>query len=247
MPRVTVDLDPYPAIPQDPVRRPLVVQRWEHLAFLHWPYDADRVRALLPQGLEVDTFDDRAWVGLVPFRMVRVRPPLTPVPPWITTFPETNVRTYVRDAEGGNGVWFASLDITRLLGVGVARLGFRVPYTWARMDLDITPTTGTYWARRRWPAPAGALSRVSVSKGGAAPPDPLLRFLTNRWRAYTTTRSGRVAYAPVAHEPWSLHQGDLHHLHDELVTAAGFSPPEGAPLVHVADAVTARVGRLRAL
>lgn len=244
---MALDLDLYPERPADPVRRPVVVQRWEHLAFLHWPYPADRVQALLPDGLAVDTFDGWAWVGLVPFRMVRVRPPYVPVPPWLTTFPETNVRTYVRDAEGGNGVWFASLDITRLAGVSVARLGFRVPYTWARMDLEVTPAAATYWARRRWPRPGGALSRISVSAGEPVTPDPLSRFLTNRWRAYTTTRSGRVAYAPVAHEPWSLHRGELHHLHDELVAVAGFPASTGAPLVHVADPVTARVGRMRVL
>jgi uncharacterized protein len=93
----------YPDLPPDPVARPWVVQRWEHLAFLHWPYPADRLQALLPFGLEVDTFDGMAWVALVPFRMVGVRPPFLPAPPWLTTFPETNVRTYVRGPMGAPG------------------------------------------------------------------------------------------------------------------------------------------------
>jgi uncharacterized protein len=232
----------YPDLPPDPVARPWVVQRWEHLAFLHWPYPAGRVQALLPFGLEVDTFDGMAWVALVPFRMVGVRPPFLPAPPWLTTFPETNVRTYVRGPDGGTGVWFASLEITRLLGVAVARTVFRVPYTWARMDLGLRDGTVTYWSRRRWPEPAGAASRVTVAIGERVRPDPLLRFLTNRWRAYTTTRSGRPAFAPVAHEPWTLHRAEIVELADDLVVAAGLPAPEGLPLVHTAPGVTARVG-----
>ena len=237
----------HPTAPPDPVARPVVVQRWEHLAFLHWRYPAPVVQERLPAGLTVDTFDGDAWVGLVPFRMVRVRPPGIPAPPWVTTFPETNVRTYVRDAEGGNGVWFASLDITRLLGVAVARLAFRVPYTWARMDREVTAGRATYWARRRWPAPVGAHSRVEVVPGPPEPAGPLLAFLTNRWRAYTTTPRGRVAYAPVAHEPWDLRSAAITHLDDGLVEAAGLPPPSGSPLAHVAAPVSARVGRLRAI
>jgi uncharacterized protein len=234
----------YPDLPPDPVARPWVVQRWEHLAFLHWPYPPEQVQAILPSGLEVDTFDGMAWVALVPFRMVGVRPPFLPAPPWLTTFPETNVRTYVRGPDGGDGVWFASLEITRLLGVAVARTVFRVPYTWARMDLGLSATTATYWSRRRWPAPAGAMSRVTVEIGESVRPDPLLRFLTNRWRAYTTDRRMGPAFAPVAHEPWALHRGRVLELTDDLVHAAGLLPPEGVPLVHVARGVTARVGSL---
>ena len=53
----------------------------------------------LPPGLEVETFDGSAWVGLVPFAM-RVTLPRSPLVPWLSRFPETNVRTYARSADG---------------------------------------------------------------------------------------------------------------------------------------------------
>ncbi len=237
-------MEPYPASPPDPVAHPWVLQRWETLTFVHYRYEPSVVQAVLPDGLEVDTFDGSAWVALVPFRMVKVRPPGLPAIPWLTTFPETNIRTYVRGPDGGRGVYFSSLEINRILGVAAARALFGVPYTWAGMSLDTDSDRIIYRSRRRWPAPRGARSHVEVEPRARVDPDPLLSFLTNRWRTYTRF-FGRIVYAPVAHEPWRLRTARLHHLEDDLIPAAGYPPPGEPPLVHYADGVTARVGRVR--
>ena len=244
--RMDTDADQYPGYAPDPVRRASVVQRWENLSFIHWRYPPDAVQAILPAGLEVDTFDGSAWVAVVPFRMVAVRPPWAPSIPWLTTFPETNVRTYVRDAEGGVGVWFSSLDITRLIGVVVARTWFRVPYTWASMNLDVQPTSARYHSVRRWPT-RGPHVTASVTIGSPASPSPLLAFLTNRWRAYTVDGAGRISYGPVAHEPWSIHDAALEAFSESVVTAAGLPAPGGDPVVHYSRGVSARVGSLRSV
>jgi uncharacterized protein YqjF (DUF2071 family) len=75
-------------------------QRWESLTFLHWRYAPDVVQRLGPNGLTVEQYDGTAWIGLVPFSM-SVSLPHVPAPPWFGHFPETNVRTYVRDEHGG--------------------------------------------------------------------------------------------------------------------------------------------------
>jgi uncharacterized protein YqjF (DUF2071 family) len=46
--------------------------------------------------------------------MEGVRAPLVPSVPWLSRFPEINVRTYVRDDQGRSGIWFLSLDAARL-------------------------------------------------------------------------------------------------------------------------------------
>ncbi len=235
----------YPPVAPDPLPRPAVVQRWDRLTFVHWRYDPAVVQRILPTGLEVDTFDGEAWVALVPFEMQRVRPPWGPAVPYLTTFPETNIRTYVRGPDGGRGVWFSSLEITRILSVGVARSVFHVPYTWARMRIDERGDELGYVSERLWPAPRGARSRVVVRPRGPAEATPLLEFLTNRWSAYTTDHAGRVLRAPVAHEPWPLRNADLTALDQDLVEAAGLPTPTGEPLVHYSPGVTARVGWAR--
>jgi uncharacterized protein YqjF (DUF2071 family) len=69
--------------------------RWSQWLFMHWPVPADSLRPLVPQGLEIDTFDGTAWLGIVPFKMSRVRPRGLPAFPGTSAFPELNVRTYV--------------------------------------------------------------------------------------------------------------------------------------------------------
>src|SRR5215211_2195923 len=99
------------------VARPVMYHEWRRIVFAHWRYPAEVVRPLLPAGLQVETFDGTAWVGLVPFLMDRVRAPGVPALPWLSRFPETNVRTYVRDGGGRTGIWFFSLDAARLPAV----------------------------------------------------------------------------------------------------------------------------------
>ena len=63
--------------------------------FLHWAWDPAEIQKTLPRGLFVDTFDDQAWLGIVPFFMRKVHPRGLPCLPWLSDFLELNVRTYV--------------------------------------------------------------------------------------------------------------------------------------------------------
>jgi uncharacterized protein len=125
-----------PAAPR--VARPVMHHLWRQLAFLHWRYPADTVQARLPAGLVVQTFDGSAWLGLIPFLMDQVRAPALPALPWLSRFPETNVRTYVQDTRGRSGIWFLSLDAARLPAVLGARAGYRLPYFWSAMSVHNT-------------------------------------------------------------------------------------------------------------
>ena len=86
-------MDDYPLQPPGQLKHASLTQQWQRLTFVHWRYDPADVQAILPDGLTVDTFDGSAWVGLVPFHMIDVRPPFIPTLHPITTFPETNIRT----------------------------------------------------------------------------------------------------------------------------------------------------------
>src|SRR5581483_3542727 len=109
-------------------------QTWKHLTFLHWPYDPAVVRPLVPAELELDLAAGAAWIGLVPFLLTDLTLPHAPAAPWLSQFPETNVRTYVYDKHGRRGVWFFSLDAARLTAVIGARSGYALPYYWSRMS-----------------------------------------------------------------------------------------------------------------
>ncbi len=166
---------------------------------------------LLPVGLTLDTFDGKAWVGLVPFNMV-VRAPHTPSLPWASRFCETNVRTYVIDEYGRPGIWFFSLDASRLGAVLTARATFRLPYMWSRMSL-VRSTAMSLLTRVRVDGrgPRGASSNVTIDIGPPFKPTELSQrdhFLTARWRLFSITGPGMFrgfsasAYARAGAGSW---------------------------------------------
>ena len=209
-------------------------QRWEDVAFAHWPVPADLVADLLPSSLVPDSHAGSAWVSLVAFQMRSLR--LTHLPPIPTTsnFAEVNVRTYVIGPDGP-GVWFCSLDAESFLPVLTARALYGLPYCVADIDDRCDADHDTWTIARRWPD--HATGRLAVEPLEAPADDDLAVFLTARWRLYAGTRVTRVAR--IHHEPWPLRHARVLDLDDGLVRAAGF-PVEGAPVAHWASGVSVR-------
>ena len=224
-----------------PVRRAVMVQGWYELASLHWRYDVADVARLLPAGLEVDTFDGSAWVGLIPFAMRGIGLPRVPEVPYLGSFPEINVRTYVVK-NGVPAVWFMSLDINRLIPTLVARATYRLPYCWGHASHQRDGDRLRVEVRRRWPQ-RGPATRIDVQIGERIEePTALDVFLTARWGLYSHGRNGGVRYAPVDHEPWQLRSAVLRSLDDSLVTAAGLAAPTTEPYVLFSEGVHVRIG-----
>jgi uncharacterized protein len=217
-------------------------QSWTWLTFLHWRYPPDQIRRLLPQKLTLDTFDGSAWVGLTPFLLRGLRAPFTPALPWISHFPEMNVRTYVRGPDGEPGVWFFTLEAGRLAAVAGARLAYGLPYRWATMRVQRGNETVEYASSRRWPFGSGE-ARIAVEIGKPIETSELDRFLTARFRLYTILL-GRLGFAQIEHEPWPLRSGRVIGLAQDVVQASGVPEPLGEPMVHYSPTVHVRVGRV---
>ena len=220
-----------------------MVQQWRDLAYVHWRYDPQVVAALLPEGLEVDTFDGSAWVGLIPFSMRGIGLPRLPAVPYFGSFPEINVRTYVR-RNGIPGVWFFSLDVNRLIPAVVARTTYLLPYCWGRASNRIDNGVLRSDVERRWPSRARSRTTVRIGQP-IAQPDDLAVFLSARWGLYSKGLFGGLMYAPVDHEPWPLHSASLESIDQNVVEAAGLPSPTGEPHVMFSPGVSVRIGRPR--
>jgi uncharacterized protein YqjF (DUF2071 family) len=217
-----------------------MVQQWQDLAYIHWRYPIEEIQALLPAGVEVDSFDGSAWVGLIPFSMRNIGLPRLPAVPYFGSFPEVNVRTYVR-RNGVPGVWFFSLDVNRYLPALVARVSYFLPYCWGKASNKRTDSTLETEVRRRWPSRASTSIRVSIGNP-IETPDELSVFLSARWGLYSRGIGKGVRYAPVDHERWPLWTARLESLNDTLLTAAGLSAPLGDPHVMFSPGVSVRIG-----
>jgi uncharacterized protein len=220
-----------------------MLHEWSTVTFLHWPYRSPVVQRLLPRGLEVESVDGQAWVGLVPFRMRDVRIPGVPAVPWLSQFPETNVRTYVRGPDGQSAIWFFSLDAARLPTVLAARVGYRLPYFWSDVSVRVTGGQLGYRCRRRRPG-RGARCDAEVAMGvplTEAECDEAALFLTARYRLFTMV-AGRLAVAEAEHPPWPLRRAKVPDLDQNLLQRTGLPAPTGDPLAHACPAVPVRIG-----
>jgi uncharacterized protein YqjF (DUF2071 family) len=219
-------------------------QDWQAVTFAHWRFDPVAVDQLLPSGLRTEPFGGSAWVGVVAFRMADTRPPGVP---WLSTFPELNVRTYVLGPDGLPGLWFFSLDAARLAVVAAGRAGYGLPYCWSRMRVDVAGGRVAYRSRRRWPGPRGAACRLAVDVGAPLPePDELARWLTERYRVYTRV-AGRWGTVAASHPPWALATASLVEQEESVLTGAGLPRPAEPPLLHHSAGTHARLGRWRRL
>lgn len=228
-----------------PAGRAVGYQSWRDLTFLHWRVEPEVVRDTLPAGLDLETYDGAAWIGLVPFLMTGVRPRWAPAVPGLSTFPETNVRTYVTRTNAAGvrepGVYFYSLDAAKSLAVAIARTAWRLPYYRAAMSVTRNGDTTNYESRRLWPGPRGAGGRIEVTATGpaaAAEPGTLEHFLAERYLLFTPgvrgQARGRILRGQVHHAPYPLRPVRVDRCEDSLVAAAGFAglsdsrPPDHA-------------------
>jgi uncharacterized protein YqjF (DUF2071 family) len=210
--------------------------RWRDLLFAHWVVDADALRPLVPASLDIDTFEDRAYLGVIPFGMEDVGPRGLPAVPYLSAFPEVNVRTYVRYA-GVGGVWFFSLDAGRRLAVEGARRGFHLPYFHARMSVERDGDEVSYRSDRvDRRGPPGSLDVRYGPTGPIAPaaPGSLDAWLTERYRLYAVDEGGRPSTTSIAHRPWPLRPAAAAFEVETLSAAAGVSL--SGPLAHLAFA-----------
>jgi len=188
-----------------PARPWVMTMDWQDLLFLHWRVPAPALQPHLPAGVEVDTFDGSAWLGVVPFRMARTRVRCLPPVPTTHDFPELNLRTYVRVGDR-SGVWFFSLDAASRLAVAGARATFGLPYFRARMRCERTGDQLVYTSertdRRGPPALFGGRWRPSGAPRPAAV-GSLEHFLTERYCLFAARR-GVVLIGEIAHAPWQL-------------------------------------------
>jgi uncharacterized protein len=211
----------------------ILKQQWNEVLFAHWRVGRDRLRELIPSFLEIDTFDNEAWLGIVPFRLTNLSPRGIPPLPWISAFDEINVRTYVTH-KGRPGVYFFSLDANSSIAVAAARTFFHLPYFLATIAAREQQGTSYFKSRRT--------RSMAEFNGTYAPAGPVFQaqpgtvdyWLTERYCLYTQYGTGHAYRVEIHHRPWLLQQATAHIAINTMNHAAAIRLPLMAPLLHFA-------------
>ena len=224
-------------------------QVWHDLLFAHWPIPVEQVRPFIPSSLQVDSYEGQAWIGVVPFRMSGIRPRWLPALPWISAFPELNVRTYVI-ADNKPGVWFFSLDAANLVAVAVARRWYHLPYFHARMSCRGVGDGIAYESHRlHHGAPPAAFVGQYHPLGPVfqAERDSLVYWLTERYCLYAVDSRQRLYRGEIDHPPWPLQMAEAQFTTETMVSSLGLKLPDCPPLLHFSRRQEVRIWQIRAV
>jgi uncharacterized protein YqjF (DUF2071 family) len=180
-----------------------------------------------------------------------------PALPWVSAFPELNVRTYVR-VDGRPGVYFFSLDAASALAVMAARTLLGLPYYTADMEVRAEKGWVVYRSRRTETSDrhereqrrdTRAHSRSGTSPGVTAEwvaryradgevfepsPGTLEYFLTERYCLYTVS-GARIRRLDIHHPLWRLQRAEAIVERNTMAEACGIRLPSMAPLLHFAQ------------
>jgi uncharacterized protein len=213
----------------------IMTQTWNHVLFAHWPISLESIRDKIPDQLEIDMYNQNAWIGILPFYLNHLRLRNLPPIPLSSAFPELNVRTYVT-YKGIPGIYFFSLDADHQLAVLSARTFFHLPYYYAKMEIILNKDEIEFKSTRRSSNQNAEMVALyhPVSKRYHHQKDTMEYWLTERYRFYTTHK-GDLYYEDIHHLPWSLQKAEAEFSKNTLLSALDIDVINSSPLLHYSE------------
>jgi uncharacterized protein YqjF (DUF2071 family) len=202
---------------------PLFLATWERAVFIHYEADARLLQRQIP--FQLDLRDGRAFVSIVAFTLLRMRPRIGGrLGEWlfkpIASHEFLNVRTYVRHA-GEPGIFFLAEWLSNPLSVRLGPRSFGLPYRFGHLryahahgDGEIFGTVNANEGQLEYHAVIPATG-LEPSEAGSP-----TEFLLERYTAFTHQR-GRRRLFRVWHEPWEQTPIDLEVTADDLLASTG--------------------------
>ena len=215
----------------------LMTQAWKDVLFLHWPVSKEELRKHVPAELELDLYNDQAWISLVLFKVEGTRPRLMPSVPPVSNYLELNVRTYVKHGKKP-GIYFFSLDASSDLVVSITRLGDFLPYMKAKMDFveDASRFAFTSHRVQEDAAPEALTVGYKPQLETLLDKQEIDRFLTERYTLWTKPKDS-LFRLDITHPEWDLYPVEFQIEHNTMASFIPFTVEGDYPLAHYSPGV----------
>ncbi|WP_152396484.1 YqjF family protein [Paenibacillus guangzhouensis] len=245
---------PLPAAPW------IMSQQWRDLTFIHYAMEPGVLSPFIPRGLELDTYQEQAWLSVVVLRVHHLRMRFMPPIPSMLDFNQINLRTYVRSCEGKPGVYFLRIGATSRLAVFGASTVMHLPFV--HVDLQIDPMHSEMHPSRH-PSVQHVDCRFSDrttlqfhtmldSSSFPANANPLTKWLTERYCQYSDalrpdplqaqdTASSKLLITDIQHPPWSVQTVKVTMEQNSLLQPDGILLPSSPHLATYTDKLQAYV------
>lgn len=183
----------------------LYYQEWNEVLFMHWEIDPEIVKELLPENLELDLYNQKAWVSLVPFTMEKIRPAFLPYFAPISNFHEINLRTYVTK-NGKSGVYFINIGSQKWLSTLLAKKLSGLPYENATINREFDGVNQKYTVLNK--TKGYDFSANFSTSPRTKTKNPLEIWLTERYCLYVDQGENLYCY-DIHHKVWELEQVEI--------------------------------------
>ncbi len=189
----------------------IMSQQLQDVLFLHWQVPAHWLASRLPEELELDLYEGKAWVSAVLLKAIGTHIRGMPVMPGMQTFLQLNVRTYVKCGKR-RGVYFFSMDSNSRTAVQVASFGGFLPYRYSQIKMAEHGDWVVFKSDSRGKASTSeSLELIYKLKKAVIEPTSLEKWLTERYSLWTKPKE-KLYRLDIRHPPWRLRyvEGDIH-------------------------------------
>jgi uncharacterized protein len=202
---------------------PMFYARWDRAVFIHYAVNPLILQRQIP--FQLDLRDGKAFVSIVAFTLVRMRPRLGGiVAEWlfkpIATHEFLNIRTYVHE-QGEPGIYFLAEWLSNPLSVRLGPRSFGLPYRFGRIKYeharDGTALRGTVAARD------ARLVYEGCAGGDRFEPceaESLTEFMLERYTAFTEAGRRRRLFR-IWHLPWPQASAEVELTDESLIAMTG--------------------------
>jgi len=179
-------------------------QEWNKAVFLHWKVDPSELKTLVPEELELDLIEGKAWISLVAFTMEKIRPRNLPYFLPVSNFDEINIRTYVKH-RNKPGVYFLSIEGGKRLSCMVARHLSELPYRYSNIRRSKTEYSSCNFR-------SGEILNLNYQVGSSiSVKSDLDKWLTERYALFQNTESTINAFS-IHHLEWPVFEVNINEL-----------------------------------
>ncbi|QDP99662.1 DUF2071 domain-containing protein [Lysinibacillus fusiformis] len=217
----------------------LVTQKWQDVVFLHWPIAPHELRQHIPKELNLDLFENKAWLGIVLFQVKGNRLRFMPPFPRMSSFLQINVRTYVTYKER-KGIYFFNSDVGSAVIAQIASLGHFLPYRHAEITLGRMRNIRSILHNYRTKKAYESFHVTFEPMAGEIENHAFENWLVERYHSWMKGKKNLIR-VDISHMPWRLQRVNAFV---EMNTMAPFiksAIQDNQPIAYYAKSRTARI------
>jgi uncharacterized protein YqjF (DUF2071 family) len=189
-------------------QKKLLVAEWRKLILANYEIDSGILKKYLPAGIELDEFENKYYVSMVGFMVLKTRLRGFMIP-FHTNFPEVNLRFYVRCKSGSNlkkGVVFLNQFVPKPAITFIANKLYKerfVTYPLKhKFEQGNKLVIGYYWKKdKKW----NKLEVTADPNFCKLKPGSKEEFIIERYWGYSSNSKNKTEEFQVEHPQWDIY------------------------------------------